>query len=127
MNKSYKIITCMSLLLSLISIASCSGCLGSPYFQIIFENRTQQTVTIYVGDYEVGNVNPEEQITRDHTPWDDNSYPVTAVNLQGETVYSKILTRDDMERIESLVYKITITDTDISMQPTTAPSVTHNP
>jgi len=105
MRKRY---TMFMFILLMLSSFMFSGCIGSPEFKIIFENKTQETLTIYYGDYKVGTVNPISQITYDRASWNSGRYPITAINLQGETVFSKTLTRDMMEKIETMVYKVLI-------------------
>ena len=87
-----------------------SGCfLGSPFMTIVFENGTNETLEIYIDDYKIGTVSPESQITYDRASWDSGEYPITAVNLQGDIIYQKTLTRNTMEKVETLIYKVVIT------------------
>ena len=113
-KRQVMIVNVILTMLSLSLFSGCSGCLGSPEFEIIFENRSQQTLIIYYGDYEVGTVDTESTITYDRAGWDTGQYPIEAINLQGETVYSKTLTREMMEKIDTMVYKVVITSSDNS-------------
>ncbi len=85
-----------------------TACWGSPNFELIVENQTQHDLTIYVNDYEIGNVSPGEQVKDTGLLWDTGKYHVEAKNIQGETIFSEILTREKMQRIESRVYKVVI-------------------
>jgi len=87
---------------------SFTACWGSPTFKIIFENQSEHDLTIYINDNKVGNVIPTEQITATGIPWDTGKYRIKAVNTQGGIVFSKTLTREQMQRIESRVYKVVI-------------------
>ena len=96
----------------LLSLSLFSGCLGSPEFQIIFENRTQEVLTIYIDDYEVGEVDPGDYISHNHVSWNYGRYLIEAINSQQEIVFSKTLTRETMEKIETMVYKVIITSSE---------------
>ena len=98
----------LGLSLMLVSIlAASTACWGDPSFKLILENRSEYNLTIYVNDYKVGNVSPSEQIT-DRIPITITKFHIEAKNPQGEIVFSETLTREHMQRIESLVYKVVI-------------------
>ena len=84
------------------------GCWGSPTFTLIIENQSGHDLTIYVEDYELGNVKSGEELTDTEMPWDVGRYSITASNMHGEAIYSQVYTRVQMREIESRVYKIVI-------------------
>jgi hypothetical protein len=86
-----------------------SGCLGSPAFTIIFENQTNETLTIFYDNLKVGTIDPTKKIAYDHASWDRGEYQITAINLQGVTIYAKTLTHENMEKIDTMEYKVIIT------------------
>ena len=97
-----------SLILMLVVILTASvACWGDPSFKLILENRSEYDLTIYVNDNKVGNVSPGEQIT-DRIPITITKFHIEAKNPQGEIVFSETLTREQMQRIESRVYKVVI-------------------
>ncbi len=100
-------ILALTLLLSLTLFAS-FGCWGDPTFEIIFENQFANNVTVYVNDYKVGSVSPGEQLIDRGVPWNTGKYRIEAKTPQGEIVFSKTLTRDEMQEMKSLVYKVII-------------------
>ena len=103
------IVLLLNLVLMLILIlAASTACWGDPSFEIIFENQSQDKLTIYVNNHEVGNVNPGEQITDSRFPITITKFQIEAKNPQGEVIFSETLTREQMQRIESLVYKVVI-------------------
>ena len=110
MNKQRRgVVLWLGLILMLIvMLAVSTACWGSPNFELIIENPTQHELTIYVNDYEIGNVSHGEQIKDTGLLWDTGKYHVEAKNIQGEIIFSETLTREKMQRIESRVYKVVI-------------------
>jgi len=102
------IVILLGLVLMLILIlAASTACWGDPSFKLILENRSEYDLTIYVNDNEVGNVRSGEQIT-DRIPITITKFHIEARNPQGDNVFSETLTREQMQRIESRVYKVVI-------------------
>lgn len=98
-----------SLILILIVILVASvACWGDPSFKIIFENQSEHDLTIYVNDYKVGDVSPGEQITATGLSFTITIFHIEAKNPQGEIIFSETLTREQMQKIESRVYKVVI-------------------
>jgi hypothetical protein len=85
-----------------------TACWGDPTFKIIFENRIDNTLIIYVNDRKVGSVNNNEAIVDDGIPMTLTKFRVEAKNLQDEIIFSKTLTREQMQEIKSRVYKVII-------------------
>jgi hypothetical protein len=79
----------------------------NPSVNIIFENQSKYDLTIYLNDYNLGKFSPGGQIT-DILPITLTKLHIEAKNPQGETTFSKTMTREQMQRIESRVYKVVI-------------------
>ncbi len=77
------------------------------FFKLILENQTACELTIYVNDHKVGNVSPGERMM-DDIPITITKFHIEGRNPQGEIVFSETLTREQMQKIESLVYKVVI-------------------
>ena len=88
------------LVVILAASASCM-CWGSPSFTLIVENQTEYELTIYVNDYEIGNVSPGAQIIDKEMSLNIGKYHIEAKNMQGETVFSKTLTFEQMQRVDN--------------------------
>jgi len=99
-----RIILWLSLILMLVvTLSAFVSCWGSPTLKLIVENQSEYNLTIYNNDYEIGNVGPGEQITDIRVPWDIGKYHIEAKNAQGEIIFSKTLTRAQMQKIKSRV------------------------
>jgi len=97
------------LMSSVILLATFVACLGSPTFKLIVENQTEYDLTIYVDDYKIGNVNPGEQITESRMLLDIGKYHIEAKNAEGDTVFSKTFTFEQMQRIDNKrIWKVVI-------------------
>jgi hypothetical protein len=94
-------------LLSIISIV-CVSCWGEPSFKIIFDNQSASNLTIYLNEIKVGNVGPGEQTTASGIPMTITKFHIEAQNPQGESIFSETLTREQMKKTESRVYKVVI-------------------
>ena len=55
-------------------LVTCVACWGDPSFEMIFENQSQDKLTIYVNNREVGDVNLGEQI--------ETWFPITITKFQ---------------------------------------------
>ena len=100
------------LVLTVILVASVA-CWGSPLMDLIIENQTAQVLTVYVDDYEVGDVGPGGQIIWADAPGNMSRYIIEAKNTQGEAVFSETFTfetRDKyhLQQIKDGVYKAVI-------------------
>ena len=101
-NKAVLILLCILIMLFV-------GCWGSHTFEIIFENQTEQKLTIYLETKRVGNIESGKQITQPDVSWDYGKYLVIAKNEKGEKVFSQIFTTDQMQQIKAgYIYKIII-------------------
>jgi len=96
------------LLILAIILPTSIGCWGSPSFKLIVENQSEYDLTIYINGNAIGKVSPNGQITKTGIPWDTGKYHVEAKNAQGTTIFSKTLTRAEMQRMDSRVYKVVI-------------------
>ena len=87
---------------------------GSAFFNIIIENQTDQVLTIYnESNYEIGSVEPGEQITMVNQGIDMGYYPIEAKNTEGEVVFLETFTfktkdKYHLERIQERIYKAVI-------------------
>jgi hypothetical protein len=85
-----------------------TSCWGDPGFQLIIENKSQYDLTVYVNNYKVGDVKAGEQI-EDHFGMDTGRYKIEAKNVQGEMIFSKTFTFDQMQRIDNKrIWKVVI-------------------
>ena len=97
------------LMLVVISATFVACYCGSPTFKLIVENQTKYDLIIYVDDYEIGNVSPGEQITESRMLLDIGKYHIEAKNAEGDTVFSKTFTFEQMQRIDNKrVWKVVI-------------------
>jgi hypothetical protein len=86
-----KDIKCFSLILIIIAtLISFIGCFGSPLIDIIIENQTGQTLTVYHGDISgklLGEITSGSQIS---VQWgmDNGPYQITAKDSIGKVVFS---------------------------------------
>jgi hypothetical protein len=87
----------------LISSSACGG-----IFSLIIENQTAQSLTIYVETKNYGTVEPGRQIIVKENPEDVSRFSIVAKNVQGDTIFSKVLTREQMQKIDVRVYKVII-------------------
>jgi hypothetical protein len=96
------------LLMLVVILTTFVACWGSPTFKLIVENQTKYDLTIYVNNYEIGTVGPGEEIS---DLWDMNvgKFRIEAKNAEGDTVFSKIFTFEQMQRIENKrIWKVVI-------------------
>lgn len=77
-------------------------------FTVSVLNDTSQTLTVYFNHDLLGDVNPHGQIDYDNANWDTGQYRIKAETIDGNAIYSKSLSRDEMERIANMVYRVTI-------------------
>ena len=102
------VIVCLSLMLTLM-VVSASSIACEFLFDMVIENQTSQTLTIYVDDVLVGTVAASGNITARGIPGAQNSFLVIAKSAQGETVFSKTLSRQQMQHVaRTNVYKVAI-------------------
>lgn len=112
MNKNINIVI-ISLVLFFVSITicSCGADQGTPFS---IENKTDQIITISINNSPLSTkLKPSEKkdfldatIPPSDAPWAPKTYLFKAKNEQGQIVYSKEFTRDELENIK---YKIVIT------------------
>jgi hypothetical protein len=80
---------------------------GDHSLDLIIENQTNQTLYITVNDYKAGELSPNATIARNGTP-DVGEFIIEAKNKQGEVVFLKTYTFENLIRIKSWVYKAVI-------------------
>ncbi len=109
LNKHRRIKTL--LLLSLITTLlpwSSLACSGETSYKINFENQSEYELTVFINNYKLGNVLPGKQITDSGIPMNLVRLNIEARTLKGETIFSKTLSRDDMEKINNVEFKVVI-------------------
>lgn len=101
----------LSLILILIGLlAVSSGCVGSPIFDLVIENQTDQVLTIYMysDTHPVGKVEPGKTIIT-QIEGNRGEYPIKAKNVAGEVVFSETYSfKTNLQRIDGRVYKAVI-------------------
>ena len=68
-----------------------------PSIGIEIHNETDKTLNIYTGDTLIGSVDPGKELTWDTEPI-YNAYQISAKDADGKTIYSDIISREEMER-----------------------------
>jgi hypothetical protein len=107
-RKLNPVVSLLFLILMLGLLILPAACWGGATFKLVVENQSQYVLTIYVNDYKMGNVNPGKQI-EDSFSVDTGKFKIEAKNLRVETVFSKIFTFDQMERIDNKkIWKVVI-------------------
>jgi hypothetical protein len=103
------VIVWLSLMVMLI-VVSASSIACEFLFDMVIENQTSQTLTIYLDGRQLGTVVPSGNITATGLPSSVNMFLVVAKSAQGETVFSKTLSRQQMQSIGRTkpVYKVVI-------------------
>ena len=81
--------------------------------RLIIENRSDQVLTIYHDNYQVGSVEPGGRIDDDNTSMNTGRYPIEAKNAQGEVVFSETFTfkpkdKYHLQQVEERVYRAVI-------------------
>lgn len=105
----------LGLVIMLLAILTTTvGCLyplpfSDPLFDMVLENQTDQTLTIYAGGIApVGNVSPGQQIILKDRDSNRSEFPIIAKNAEGEVVFSYIYTYKDLQKIDERTYKAVI-------------------
>lgn len=95
------------LLVILISAIGCTC--GQPIVEIIIENQADQVLTIYYagGGTPLGNIASGEQVTIKRNA-DIGKFPIQARNAQGEIVFSRVYTLNNLQKIDERTYKAVI-------------------
>jgi hypothetical protein len=103
------VIVCLSLMLTLM-VVSASSIACEFLFDMVIENQTSQTLAIYLDGRLLGTVVPSANVTATGLPSTVNMFLVVAKSAQGETVFSKTLSRQQMQSIGKTrpVYKVVI-------------------
>lgn len=86
---------------------------GSRFFDILIENQTDQVLTIFDENYEVGSAEPGEQIIMKNQSMNRYRHTIKAANAEGEIVFSEIYTlspndKYHLQEIEERLYKAVI-------------------
>jgi len=99
-----------SIIMLIVMLLTTVGCTcGSRLFDMVIENQTNQILTIYSGEWRVGDVEPDKQIVIEDLVIDFGKYPITAKNTEGEIVFSEIYSfTTNLERLDSRTYKAVI-------------------
>ena len=104
----------LSMILTLTTLlASTFSCneLGNKeqFFELIIENQTAQVLTIYLDDLTLGKVEPSAQVIQKNIPSQVNHFLIIAKNEQGEAIFSKTLSRQQMQYIKGTdTFKVVI-------------------
>ena len=82
-----------------------------PLMRLIIENQTDQVLTIYIENLNLGNVEPGGNITRDKFPMMEHL--IKALNAQGEVIFSETYTfktkdKYHLQETDEQVYKAVI-------------------
>ena len=78
------------------------------FFNLVIENQATQDLTIYLDKEQIGNVASGKTITKSEIPGASIEYLVVAKNVQGEIIFSKTLTRSEMQYLGKDTFKIVI-------------------
>ncbi|MBN1188242.1 MAG: hypothetical protein JXA46_00670 [Dehalococcoidales bacterium] len=106
MNRYFiKQITIFFLMIILVSVCSCGADKGTPFS---IENKTYQTITISINhDQLSAKMKPSEKrdfltgaIPPSDAPWAPKTYLFEAKNEQGQIIYSKEFTLEELEEIK---------------------------
>ncbi len=89
------IIALVLVLFLLMATSAITGC--EPSIGIEIHNETDKTLNIYTGDTLIGSVKPGKELTWDTEPI-YNAYQISAKDADGKTIYSDIISREEMER-----------------------------
>ena len=87
-----------------------SGCVGSPIFDLMIENQTDQILTIYMysDTHPIGKAEPGKTVTT-QIEGNRGAYPIKAKNAQGEVVFSETYSfKTNLQRVDTRVYKAVI-------------------
>jgi hypothetical protein len=105
-NRGNKNLVLKILKLLLITAFSLTAC--EPGVTIQIQNNTDETLSIFIYGYE-GDVAPGETIETSNT-WIENRYNIEGKNPQGEIVYERSITYEEMEKTE---WKVVINTIDL--------------
>ncbi len=72
---------------------------------IQIENKTSETLTIYIDEYHIGDVKPNAKIKNDTVFAGQDWYLIKAYDAQGNTVYSHKFSDEEIKKID---WKISI-------------------
>ncbi len=98
-----RLVTCVLILSTMLIVI---GCTCGNLFDMVIENHTDQILTIYSGEREIGDVEPGEQIVVKDLVVDFGKYLIIAKNTQGEVVFSETYSfKTNLEKINGRTYK----------------------
>jgi hypothetical protein len=90
------LMTCSTLLL--ITFLSLSiGC--EPFAPIRIQNKTRQLLSIFINDTQIGDVQPGAEVRNKILLLSAGKYNIEAKDIQGNVVYSKQFTYEEMKKI----------------------------
>jgi len=70
-----------------------------PIAHIKIQNKTEQNLTIFINDINIGDVAPGGEI-RNRKEWVTERYKIEAKNSQGQTLYKQEITYEDMKKMD---------------------------
>lgn len=106
MYRRKSVIVGLSLILILV-VVSLGSLSCEPAFNLVIENQTTQTLTIYLNGGSFGTAEPGGQIIIKSSSA-TGKYSIIAKSAQGETVFSKTFTVEQMQTVDSKTYKVVI-------------------
>jgi len=95
-NHNHWVLAGVLLLLSLLLVGAC---FGDPAAPIRIENRTDQSLTIFINDIYVGDVAPGVEIKNKRVTF-YGEFLIEARDAQGETIHSEKFTYEELKRID---------------------------
>ena len=97
MNNRRRIIVLWSIVAFLIATTLLLGLACDPAFPLQIENRTDMVLTPYIGDVNVGEVEPNRSIKVKGLGGTHAYYLIEAKNSKGEVVYSRKFSFDELD------------------------------
>ena len=101
-NRFFTLIVLM-LILTILSLTTVA-CWGDVGYTVSVINNTNQSITVFFGEHpgsymtRLGNIEPSKEIRQETIYYD--RYSIEAKNTQGEVVYSKEFTFEEMEEMD---------------------------
>jgi hypothetical protein len=83
-----------------------AGCYGDAYAPISVVNTTNETLSVFIDGYNIGDVAPEGSISPKSIAVAPALYSFEARNKQGKVVYAEKFTREELEKAK---WKVVIT------------------
>jgi hypothetical protein len=88
-------------------LVSAQAC--EPYIHLVIENKTEQTLSVFVDGVLIGKIEPGNQITEKYPGGSFKyKYSIVAKNEQGEIIFSEKISQQQMQYVGSGNYKVVI-------------------